>query len=78
MGTVVMLNKGITLQVSPIDGAAALHLDAGTRAVLAATDDVEWLYIVNDDEHPFLVDILLVEPVSHGISAEIHERGGLQ
>ncbi len=50
MGTVVMLNKGITLQVSPIDGAAALHLDAGTRAVLAATDDVEWLYIVNDDE----------------------------
>ena len=35
-------------------------------------------HIVGDDQQPFLVDILLVKPVAHGIAAEIHEGGGLQ
>ena len=50
MGTVAMVKKGLTLQVSPTDDRQALRLKEGTRCVIAATDDVEWLYIVNDDE----------------------------
>ena len=33
---------------------------------------------VADDEQPLLVYLLLVEPVSHGIAAEVHEGGRLQ
>ena len=35
-------------------------------------------HIVADDEQPLLVDVLLVQPIAHGIAAEVHERGGLQ
>ena len=35
-------------------------------------------HIVADDEQPRLVDVLLVQPIAHGIAAEVHERGGLQ
>src|SRR3712207_2666501 len=35
-------------------------------------------HIVADDEQSFLVDALVVEPVSYGIAAQIHKGGGLE
>ena len=35
-------------------------------------------HIVADDEQARLVDVLLVQPIAHGIAAEVHERGGLE
>jgi hypothetical protein len=50
MGTVVTLKKDLTLQVSRQNAETALMLKAGEKAVIVATDDVEWLYIQALDE----------------------------
>ena len=35
-------------------------------------------HIVANDEQPALVNVLLVQPVAHGITAQVHEGGGLE
>ena len=35
-------------------------------------------HVVADDEQSALVDLLLIEPIAHGIATEIHESGRLQ
>lgn len=45
MGAIVTVKQDIPLQISRTNPDLAYVLKAGDRAVIAATDDIEWLYI---------------------------------
>lgn len=53
MGTKVTLLRDLPLCVSRTNDSPALTLRAGDTAFIAATDDIEWLYIV-PDSHEYL------------------------
>jgi len=53
VGTVVRLKQDVTLQQSPVNPAAARTLKSGEMAVIAATDDQEWLYIVTLEDYEY-------------------------
>ena len=51
---------------------------AGAAARLEAQGAQGQRQVVGDDEQAVLVDVLLVEPVAHGVAAQIHIGGGLE
>ena len=49
MGMIVTLNQDLTLKATRFDSEASIDLAAGQQVILAASDDVHWLYVSNMD-----------------------------
>ena len=68
---------GIVLTDELLDMSKAVMTAVGATGLQAELSQRQ-RHIVADNEQPLLVDVLLVQPITHGIAAEVHERGGLQ